>query len=64
MSSSASLNKLHPPLHQLIAKVDAHAGHTETDQAKVKEWIDKIAGGEIAKRDSLKVCCVFIVFCV
>jgi hypothetical protein len=64
MSSSASLNQLPPQLRQLIAKVDAQPGHTETDQTTVKEWIGRIVGGEIIKRDSLEVCWVLTAFYV
>ncbi len=61
MSLQAVINKLHSPLKELVLGVtnsdqgsSTITGRTETDQAEVTGWVEKIASGEVPKPESLK----------
>lgn len=59
MSAAAALAKLPSPLRDLVAGAAQDGsedfGKSEKDKAEVAEWIDKVAQGDVAKPESLKV---------
>ena len=59
MSAQATLAKLTPLLRDLVsaAALDGSEsfGKSEKDKVEVAQWIDKIAQGDIAKAENLKV---------
>lgn len=60
MSAQAALAKLAPPLRDLVSAAAPDGsesfGKSEKDQAEVAQWIDKVAQGDVAKAENLKVC--------
>ena len=59
MSVQAALAKLAPPLRDLVAAAAQDGsedfGKSEKDKAEVAQWIDKVAQGDVAKAENLKV---------
>lgn len=59
MSSAAALSKLDISLRGLVANAATDGskdfGRSEKDKTQVAEWIEKIAQGDIAKPERLKV---------
>ncbi len=60
MSIQAALAKLAPPLRDLVSAAAPDGsesfGKSEKDKAEVAQWIDKVAQGDVAKAENLKVC--------
>lgn len=57
--SMSAVSKLHSSLKELVTSAtedgSSDFGKNEKDKAEVNEWIEKIAVGEVAKPDNLKV---------
>lgn len=62
MSATAALAKLPAPLKDLVAGAAQDGseafGKSEKDKAEVADWIDKVAHGDVAKAENLKVCLI------
>ncbi|PSR74820.1 hypothetical protein PHLCEN_2v9534 [Hermanssonia centrifuga] len=59
MSSATAIAKLHSPVKELVEGAtkegSAEFGKSEKDKAEVTEWIERVAAGEAAKPENLKV---------
>ena len=61
MSSAAAVAKLPESLRNLVTgavqegNASSDFGKSEKDQAEVADWVERIAGGEIAKAENVKV---------
>lgn len=62
----SAVAKLQSPLKELVtgAAQDGSAdfGKNEKDKKEVEEWIEKVAGGDAAKPENLKVCTALCTF--
>jgi aminoacyl tRNA synthase complex-interacting multifunctional protein 1 len=60
MTSQAAISKLPSPLKELVLSAvkadDGQAfGTSEKEKAEVADWIEKVAAGDVAKAETLKV---------
>ncbi|KAG2155824.1 uncharacterized protein EDB93DRAFT_1239003 [Suillus bovinus] len=51
MSYESSVSRLPSPLKDLVVTSQADVGKTDSDKAEVAQWIEKVAGGEVALPD-------------